>query len=73
MKKYLRKSKQVVEESWYLMKSPKPIDGNFYDVELIDGTIHKNLEYWAFNGLFLKEVGKDEISKDLVKKFRLVK
>jgi len=67
------KIEEIVEESWYLIDPPKPIDGKFYDIELIDGTIHKNLEYWAFNALFIKEVGQDEICKDLVKKFKLVR
>jgi len=43
------------EEKWFLINPPKLQDECFYDIELKDGSIIKNVEYWLFGGVFLHE------------------
>lgn len=42
-------------EEWYLMEPPTLKDEGKYDIELKDGRIIENVEYWAFGGEFHME------------------
>ena len=69
------------KEQWHLKEPVFPIDECFYDIELKDGTIHKNMEYWAFNDKFFRTEKKDKETynrisydgKDVYKFKRIVK
>lgn len=40
-------------EEWNLMEPPRLKDEHDYDIELKNGKIIKNVEYWAFAGKFM--------------------
>lgn len=55
-------------DNWYPIVPVRPKDEHIYNIKLKDGTIIKNVEFWACGGVFLD--GKKEI-EDVVK-FQLV-
>ncbi len=42
-----------MEEQWYKINAPKPIDGHHYNIKLKDGKIYENVEFWAFKNVFI--------------------
>ena len=55
---------------WFDINPLKLKDEHFYDIQLEDGSVIVNVEFWVFGGIFLTD-GKEAYEK--VVKFRPVK
>ena len=46
----------IKTNEWYLIDPPKPKDEGIYDIELKDGSIIENVEWWDAGGVFFTDL-----------------
>ena len=62
---------RIEDKEWQLIDPPRPRDECIYDIQLKDGGIIEDVEFWAFKDVFIHR--EKEISSQQVYKFKLVK